>query len=92
MSNVLVVDVGTQSMRGIIFDDNGNLLAKKQIKYPSPAAKQLSGKSFVTTLPAAITQPFPIVTPGITDTFAPNQQLSPILIGRAFSSPLFRLV
>ena len=34
MSNVLVVDVGTQSMRGIIFDDKGNLLAKKQIKYP----------------------------------------------------------
>ena len=34
MSNVLVVDVGTQSTRGIIFDDKGNLLAKKQIKYP----------------------------------------------------------
>ena len=34
MSNVLVIDVGTQSMRGIIFDDKGNLLAKKQIKYP----------------------------------------------------------
>lgn len=34
MSNVLVIDVGTQSLRGIIFDDSGNLLAKKQIKYP----------------------------------------------------------
>lgn len=34
MSNVLVVDVGTQSLRGIIFDDNGNLLIKKQLKYP----------------------------------------------------------
>ena len=34
MSNVLVIDVGTQSMRGIIFDDKGNLLIKKQIKYP----------------------------------------------------------
>lgn len=33
MSNVLVVDVGTQSMRGIIFDDKGNLLAKQQVKY-----------------------------------------------------------
>ena len=34
MSNVLVVDVGTQSARGIIFDDKGNLLAKRQLKYP----------------------------------------------------------
>lgn len=33
MSNVLVIDVGTQSMRGIIFDDKGNLLDKEQIKY-----------------------------------------------------------
>ena len=57
----------------------------------TPATKQLSGMSLVITLPAAITQPFPIVTPGMTDTFAPNQQLSPTLIGSAFSSPLFRL-
>ena len=34
MSNVLVVDAGTQSMRAIIFDDKGILLAKKQQKYP----------------------------------------------------------
>lgn len=33
MSNVLVIDIGTQSMRGIIFDDKGNLLAKEQVKY-----------------------------------------------------------
>lgn len=33
MSNVLVIDVGTQSMRGIIFDSRGNTLAKEQIKY-----------------------------------------------------------
>lgn len=33
MSNVLVIDVGTQSMRGIIFDDKGNLLIKEQVKY-----------------------------------------------------------
>lgn len=33
MSNVFVVDVGTQSMRGIIFDDKGNILEKEQIKY-----------------------------------------------------------
>ena len=35
MSNVLVIDVGTQSMRGMIFDDKGNLLVKQQIKYPA---------------------------------------------------------
>ena len=29
-----------------------------------PAAKQLSGTSFVTTLPAPITVPLPMVTPG----------------------------
>ncbi|MCH5157234.1 MAG: FGGY-family carbohydrate kinase [Clostridiales bacterium] len=33
MSNVLVIDVGSQSMRGIIFDDRGNLLIKEQVKY-----------------------------------------------------------
>ena len=33
MSNVLVIDVGSQSMRGIIFDDKGNLLIKEQVKY-----------------------------------------------------------
>ena len=40
MSNVLVIDVGTQSMRGIIFDDKGNLLAKKQVKYMPYLAKE----------------------------------------------------
>ncbi len=40
MSNVLVIDVGTQSMRGIIFDDKGNLLAKKQVKYVPYIAKE----------------------------------------------------
>ena len=44
MSNVLVIDVGTQSIRGIIFDDGGNLLAKKQLKYPPYKAKK---KGFV---------------------------------------------
>ena len=55
----------------------------------TPATKQFSGTSLVTTLPAAITQPAPIVTPCITETFAPNQQLSPTLIGNALSNPLF---
>lgn len=40
MSNVLVIDVGTQSMRGIIFDDKGNLLIKKQIKYKPYLSKK----------------------------------------------------
>ncbi len=40
MSNVLVIDVGTQSMRGIIFDDKGTLLAKHKIKYPPYVCEQ----------------------------------------------------
>lgn len=56
----------------------------------TPAAIALSAKSFVTTLPAAITQPFPTVTPGNTVTFAPIQQLSPICIQSACSKPLLR--
>ncbi|KAI4521844.1 hypothetical protein K523DRAFT_243387, partial [Schizophyllum commune Tattone D] len=41
--------------------------------------------SFVTTAPAPIVQPFPIVTPGKTTTLAPIQQSSPMVIGRAYS-------
>lgn len=52
-----------------------------------PAIKLLPGISLVTTAPAAITHPEPMVTPGITETLAPNQQLFPTLIGKAFSSP-----
>lgn len=40
MSNVLVIDVGTQSMRGIIFDDKGNLLIKEQVKYKPYISKE----------------------------------------------------
>ena len=40
----------------------------------TPAAKVFSGMSRVTTLPAPITQPLPMVTPGQTVTPAPNQQ------------------
>ncbi len=40
MSNVLIIDVGTQSMRGIIFDDKGNLLVKEQVKYKPYLAKE----------------------------------------------------
>ncbi|WP_435368792.1 hypothetical protein [Paraburkholderia caribensis] len=35
----------------------------------------------MTTLPAAITQPSPIVTPASTVTRAPSQQSSPMTIG-----------
>lgn len=40
MSNVLVIDVGTQSMRGIIFDDKGSLLVKEQVKYVPYLSKE----------------------------------------------------
>ncbi len=40
MSNVLIVDIGTQSMRGIIFDDKGTLLVKEQVKYPPYISKE----------------------------------------------------
>ena len=58
----------------------------------TPAIKLFAGISLVTTAPAAITHPAPIVPPGITETLAPHQQLSPILIGKAFSNPSFLLV
>ena len=53
----------------------------------TPATRQLSGTSFVTTAPAAITLFSPIVTPGIIETLAPIQQLSLTLIGNACSKP-----
>lgn len=40
MTNVLVIDVGTQSMRGIVFDEKGNLLVKEQVKYLPYLAKK----------------------------------------------------
>lgn len=52
-------------------------------------ASELSGISFVTTDPAPMTQPDPMVTPGMTDTLEPIQQLSPMVMGLAFSMPLF---
>lgn len=55
----------------------------------TPAARELSGISFVTILPAAIVQLSPIVTPGITATLPPNQTLFPTAIGFAYSKPLF---
>jgi len=43
--------------------------------------------SWVTTLLAPITQRSPIVTPLVTITFAPSQQLSPIRVGPFVVNP-----
>ena len=53
----------------------------------TPAIRLLSGISLVTTAPAAITHPAPMVTPGITETLAPEPTIIPYLIGKAFSNP-----
>ena len=47
----------------------------------TPATKTLSGIFLVTTLPAATTTLFPIVTPGNMTLRAPTQTLSPIVTG-----------
>lgn len=47
----------------------------------TPAAKQLAGMSLFTTLPAAITEPSPMVTPLNTVTFIPIQTRSQIVMG-----------
>ena len=46
----------------------------------TPPIIEFSGKDFVTTLPAAITHPGPIVTPSKTVTLLPIQQFAPITI------------
>ena len=51
-----------------------------------PTAIELAGMSRVTTEPAPIMEFEPIVTPGVTVTFAPNHTLSPIVTGEACSS------
>ncbi|KAI8949565.1 hypothetical protein F4801DRAFT_394951 [Xylaria longipes] len=52
-----------------------------------PAATMKGGMSLVTTLPAPIVQPRPMVTPARTVTFPPNQQSSPMVIGAPSSGP-----
>ena len=42
-----------------------------------PAAKVWAGMSFVTTLPAPMTQPSPMVTPGQMTTLAPSHTSLP---------------
>jgi hypothetical protein len=49
-----------------------------------PTANEFSGISFVTTDPAPITQPLPIVIPGHITVLPPIQQSSPIVMGKAF--------
>ena len=50
-----------------------------------PAASESEGISCVTTLPAAMMQRSPIVTPGQTVTLPPSQQSAPIVIGKEYS-------
>ncbi len=52
-----------------------------------PAASTLSGISFTTTEPEAITTLFPMVTPGFTTVLPPRHTLSPIFTGLADSIP-----
>src|SRR3954449_6953172 len=52
-----------------------------------PAAIVCAGRSRVTTELAPMTQRSPIVTPVVTTTFAPNQQLSPIRVGPFVVNP-----
>ncbi|KAF3761401.1 hypothetical protein M406DRAFT_265858, partial [Cryphonectria parasitica EP155] len=52
-----------------------------------PIATLKSGTSLVTTLPAPMVQPLPMVTPGIMVTLPPIQQSSPMVTGMAYSTP-----
>ena len=53
-----------------------------------PTARVRAGTSIVTTLPAPIVAPSPIVTPGITRDPAPIHTLFPTRIGAARMAPL----
>ena len=52
-----------------------------------PIATEKAGISFVTTLPAPMVQPFPILTPGRMIVFPPIQQSFKIVTSLAYSSP-----
>lgn len=52
-----------------------------------PATTWKAGTSLVTTLPAPMVTPLPIVTPGSTITLPPNQQSSPTVMGTPSSGP-----
>ena len=52
-----------------------------------PPAKQCDGMSFVTTAPAAIRAPSPIVTPEVTLTWEPSHAPQPMVIGAFLGVP-----
>ena len=58
-----------------------------KIRAGLPTTQTKSGTSLVTTLPAPTVTPLPMVTPGRTITLPPNQQSSPMTIGRPDSGP-----
>lgn len=60
-----------------------SILILRMTRHGFPTASEFSGISFVTTLPAPITEPSPMVTPGSTTTPPPSQQPFPIRIGKA---------
>ena len=55
-----------------------------------PPTTTLSGTSFVTTAPDAMTALSPIVTPGLIIALPPIHTLSPIVTGFPYSDPLMR--
>ena len=54
----------------------------------TPKTKELSGISFVTTLPAPITQFFPLETPFNITTLLPTQVPAPMTMGAVLNSYL----
>ena len=69
-------------MSGLLTMESASVMGRMTL-HGQPAAKDMGGMSRVTTAPAPMTQPSPIVTPGQMTTFAPNQQSFPILTGLA---------
>lgn len=55
-----------------------------------PTATLSEGMSFVTTLPAPITQRSPMVTPGQMIAPPPIQQSAPMVTGKAYSPEVLR--
>lgn len=65
-------------MSGLFFVESSSVRVRIT-RQGLPVAKLCGGIERVTTLPALITQPFPMVTPGRIVTFAQIQQLPPPL-------------
>ena len=60
-------------MSGLLAMESASVMGRMTL-HGQPAAKDIGGMSRVTTAPAPMTQPSPIVTPGQMTTLAPNQQ------------------